>query len=144
MVNFNNWIYPTLQCNNYSVCFYRQLPALCIVYSCTVPLRYALTAQTILYAHTRMIIPTYTVRVWLYFTYAYIYTHIRLDFRRFLESGLRSPREGAFGGERGLISRTAASYRAYTHIRVYLYAYTCVSDVSLLFRTKTFLCVSLL
>ena len=39
-------------------------------------------------------------------------TEPRLDFRRFLESGLRSPREGSFGGERGLNSRTAAGSRA--------------------------------
>ena len=42
----------------------------------------------------------------------------RLDFRRFLESGLRSSREGGErGGERGLISRTAAGYRAYVRRR---------------------------
>ena len=53
---------------------------------------YTLIAQTILYAHTRMVIRIYA--------YSYMY------------------------------------------IRIYLYAYTCTSDVSLLFRTKNFLCVS--
>ena len=55
-------------------------------------------------------------------TYAYGYTHIRVY----------------------LYAYTRIVIRTYAYIYTRIYAYTCASDVSLLFRTKTFLCVSLL
>ena len=81
----------------------------------TVPLRYTLTAQT-------RFIRTYT----------YEYTHICV----------------CLYAHTRMFIRTYAF--VYTHIRAYLYAYTriyaytCESDMSLLFRMKTCLCVSLL
>ena len=85
-----------------------------LVYVYTVPLRYTLTVQT------RFIR-----------TYEYEYTHIRLwlhDTRMFI-------RTDAYG---------CTHIRTYAYMYTRVYAYTCESDVSLLFRTKTFLCVSLL
>ena len=55
-------------------------------------------------------------------TYAYGYSHIRV----------------------WLYAYTRIVIRTYAYIYTRIYAYTCASDVSLLFRTKTFLCVSLL
>ena len=43
-----------------------------------------------------------------------------------------------------LYVHTRIVIRTYAYIYTRIYAYTCASDVSLLFRPKTFLCVSLL
>ena len=73
-----------------------------------------------LYTHIRVSIYAHTgifIR-----TYAYVYTHIRVC----------------------LYAQTHIVIRTYAYMDMRIYAYTCESDVSLLFRTKTFLCVSLL
>ena len=72
------------------------------------------------YTHIRVCLYAHT-RMFIR-TYAYVYTHIRVC----------------------LYAHTRMFIRIYAHMYTRIYAYTCKSDMSLLFRTKTCLCVSLL